>query len=313
MIAMHRPERETQRQRADREELVERIARAVPRDGRAEPLKGLHLYRHSTTTEKLYGIAQPCFCVIAQGCKEVYVAEERHQYDPYTFLLGTVELPVVGRILEATRERPFLGLRLNLDPALIGSVMLEMSPFAPQGSGGARAMMVSSLPASLLDAVLRLVRLLDSLSEAHVLAPLIEHEIVYRLWTGEQGGILRRMALPGGHTQLVAQVIKQICRDLSRPLSVEEMARETRMSVSSFHHHFKAVTAMSPLQFQKQLRLLEARRLLLSEHHDAATAGFSVGYEDASHFNRDYKRLFGEPPMRDVERWREAALAGAEI
>jgi transcriptional regulator GlxA family with amidase domain len=184
----------------------------------------------------------------------------------------------------------------------------------PKNAGDTRAMAVSPLPAPLLDATLRLAsRLLDSPDEAHFLAPLVVREIVYRLWTGEQGGTLWRMARPGGHTQLVAQVVKQISRDLSQPLRVEEMARGIRMSVSSFHHHFKAVTAMSPLQFQKQLRLQEARRLLLNERHDAASAGFQVGYEDASHFNRDYKRLFGEPPMRDVERWRETALTGAGV
>lgn len=305
--------RTTQREHADREELTERLARALPHDGRAEPLKGVHLTRFSTTHEKFYGIAQPCFCVTAQGSKEVFVADERHRYDPHTFLLGTVELPVVGRVLEASRTRPFLGLRLDLDPALVGSVMLEMAHAAPKNAGDTRAMAVSPLPAPLLDATLRLARLLDSPDEAHFLAPLVVREIVYRLWTGEQGGTLWRMARPGGHTQLVAQVVKQISRDLSQPLRVEEMARGIRMSVSSFHHHFKAVTAMSPLQFQKQLRLQEARRLLLNERHDAASAGFQVGYEDASHFNRDYKRLFGEPPMRDVERWRETALTGAGV
>ena len=311
MILMHHPPpRETQRAQADREELAERLARALPHDGRAEPLPGVHLTRFSTTTERFYGIAQPCFCVTAQGSKEVFVAHERHRYDPHTFLLGTVELPVVGRVVEASRAKPFLGLRLNLDPALVGAVMLEMAHAAPGHTGDTRAMAVSPLPATLLDAVLRLARLFDSPEEARFLAPLVTREIVYRLWTGEQGGTLRRMATPGGHTQLVAQVVRQISRDLSQPLRVDEMARGIRMSVSSFHHHFKAVTALSPAQFQKQLRLQEARRLLLSERQDAASAGFRVGYEDASHFNRDYKRFFGEPPVRDVERLREAVLIG---
>ncbi len=135
--------------------------------------------------------------------------------------------------------------------------------------------------------------------------PLITREIVYRLLVGEQGERLRWMTLLGGHAHRIAQAVEKISRDLSQPMRVEELARDIGMSVSSFHCHFKAVTAMSPLQFQKQLRLREARRLLVGEHIDAATAGFRVGYDDASHFNRDYKRLFGTPPMRDLERLRE--------
>jgi AraC-like DNA-binding protein len=167
------------------------------------------------------------------------------------------------------------------------------------------------LEASLLDAVVRLVRLLDTPAEAPFLAPLITREIVYRLLVGEQGDRLTHIALQGGQTHRIAKAIQQLRKEFDQPLRIDDIAQELAMSTSSFHHHFKAVTAMSPLQFQKQIRLQEARRLMLGEDLDAASAGYRVGYSDASHFNREYKRLFGLPPLRDVERLREAARESA--
>lgn len=306
-------DRQTQWEQCNREELVERMAQAIPDDGRRQPLPGLHLIRASTTTEAMHGVAEPSFCVIAQGSKEIYLGEARYQYDPYHYLLTTLDLPVVGRVLVASKERPYMGLRLNLDPALVGSVMVEVGQLPPRKQGDAKAIIVSPLEATLLDAVLRLVRLLDSPTEARLLLPLITREIIYRLLVGEQGDRLRQMTVLGGHTYRIAQAVEKICREFSQPLHVEEMARQIGMSVSGFHHHFKSVTAMSPLQFQKQLRLQEARLLMLGEHLDAATAGYRVGYDDASHFNREYKRLFGVPPIRDVERLREAVQISEDI
>jgi AraC-like DNA-binding protein len=147
----------------------------------------------------------------------------------------------------------------------------------------------------------------DSPAEAQILIPLITREIIYRLLLGEQGGRLRHLALLGGYTPDIAWAVERLRHNFDQPLSIEQMARELGMSVSGFHHHFKAVTAMSPLQYQKQLRLQEARRILLGENLDAASAGYRVGYDDASQFSREYKRLFGQPPLRDVERLREAA------
>ena len=172
-----------------------------------------------------------------------------------------------------------------------------------------RAFDVSPLDAGLLDAVVRLVRLLDSpAEEARFLRPLVTREIVYRLLKGEQGGRLRQIAVLGGHAHRIAGALERLRENFDRPLRIEDIARESGMSVSGFHHHFKAVTAMSPLQFQKRVRLQEARRLMLGENLDAASAGHRVGYGDASHFTREYKRLFGAPPVRDVGRLREAAL-----
>jgi AraC-like DNA-binding protein len=312
-VMIHKPvEREAQRVQANREELVERIGRAMREDGTTQPFPGLHLYRRSSPLQLLHGVSEPSVAVIAQGSKEVLLGEDRYRYGPSQYLLATVELPTIRRVLEASKERPYLSLRLELAPALVGSVLLEAghsSHASPPGHADVRAIDVSPLDANLLDAFVRLVRLLDSPAEARVLLPLITREIIYRLLMGEQGGRLRHLAILGGYTPHIARAVQRLRHDFDQPLRIEQMARELGMSVSGVHHHFKAVTALSPSQFQKQLRLQEARRLLLSEDLDAASAAYRVGYQDASHFNREYKSLFGVPPMRDVQRLREEALA----
>ena len=297
----------THRAQASRRELVERIARAVPEDGGAEPLRGLRLNRASSPTELVHGVSFPAFCVIAQGSKEVFLGDDRYQYDPMHYLLVTADLPVATCVLEASQEQPYLSLAMRLDPTLVGSVMVEAGHVSPRSRADLRAMNVSPLDARLLDAVVRLVRLLDTPAEALFLMPLIKREIIYRLLMGEQSGRLRQIAVQSGHTHRIARAIERLHQEFDQPIRVDEIAGELGMSVSSFHHHFKAVTAMSPLQFQKQIRLQEARRLMLGEDIDAASAGYRVGYNDASHFNREYKRLFGLPPLRDVERLRETA------
>jgi AraC-like DNA-binding protein len=304
---------EARKAQAGRDELVERIARTVREEGTVEPLEGLHLNRASSPTEPVYVVSKPAFCVIAQGSKEVLLGEDLYRYDPAHYLITTAALPLAGRITGASEERPYLSLRLELDPALVGSVMVEAGLPAPHSHSAVKAIDVSPLDADLLDAVVRLVRLLDSPTEARFLAPLITREIVYRLLMGEQGGRLSHIAVLGGHGHRIIQALERLRKDFDRPLRIEDIARDLGMSVSGFHHHFKAVTAMSPLQFQKQLRLQEARRLMLGEDLDAASAGYRVGYSDASHFNREYKRLFGAPPVRDVERLREAAMVSAGL
>jgi AraC-like DNA-binding protein len=300
-------EREAHRAQANREELVERIAQTIREDGGSEPLKGLYLHRVSSPKEPVHSVSDPAFCMIAQGSKEVFLCNERYQYDPTHYLLYTAELPIVSQIIEASPERPYLSLRLKLDPILVGSVMVEAGHSSSQNHADVRAINSSSLDTGLLDAVVRLLRLLDTPAEARFLAPLITREIIYRLLMGEQGDRLCHIAVMGGYTSPIARAIERLCKNFDQPLRIDDVAREIGMSVSGFHHHFKAVTAMSPLQFQKQMRLQEARRLMLGERLDAASAAFRVGYDDASHFNREYKRLFGLPPIRDVERLREAA------
>jgi AraC-like DNA-binding protein len=295
---------------ASRDELVDLLARALREDGELEPLKGLHLNRASSPMEPLHSVYDPVFCVIAQGSKEVFLRNERYVYDPSHYLLVTAELPLVSHVLEASKEQPYLALRLELDPALVGSVMVEVQQahdIAPQSHADVRAINVSSLEAGLMDAVVRLVRLLDAPVEAPFLAPLITREIVYRLWMGEQQERLRHIAASGGYTPHIAKAIERLHQDLDQPLRIDSIARELGMSVSGFHHHFKAVTAMSPLQFQKRLRLQEARRLMLGEGLDATSVAYRVGYHNDSHFSREYKSLFGLPPMRDMERLRGTA------
>lgn len=308
-MSQEQSEREVRRTEDNRAELVERIAHALREDGIIEPMKGLHLYRISRAREPIHGVTAPAFCVIAQGSKEVMLGEERFQYDPLHYLLAAVELPVVGQVLEASKEKPYLGLRLDLDSSLVASVMVETSISAHRSSdvGSVKAINVSPLDANFLDATLRLVRLLDFPKEARVLSPMTTREIIFRLLMGKQGARLRHIAVLGGHTDCIARAIERLRHDYDKQLSIEGLARDLGMSLSGFHNHFKAVTAMSPLQFQKHLRLQEARRLMLGEDLDAASAGYRVGYDDASHFSREYKRLFGEPPLRDVERLRTAS------
>ncbi len=294
-------EREAQRVQANREELVERIARALRTDGTAQPLQGLHLYRHSFPLDQVYSVVEPSLCVVAQGSKEFLLGGSRYRYDPFHYLLVTVDLPYVGQVLEASKERPFLSLRLDLAPTLVGEVMVEAGHTSPRDPAEVRAIAVSPVDGHLLDAP----------DEARVLLPLITREMIYRLLRGEQGARLRHLAILGGYSPSIARAIERLRQDFDQPLRIESLARELGMSVSVFHHHFKAVTALSPLQFQKRLRLLEARRLMLGEDLDAASAAYRVGYRDASHFNREYKSLFGVPPMRDVQRLREGALASA--
>ncbi len=297
---------QAQRMQAYRVELVERIARAVPEDGVIQPLPKLYLARRSTPLEKIHSVQEPSFCVIAQGSKVVYVGDTRYQYDPFNYLLAALELPRASQVLEASTERPYLSFRLELDPALVGSIMAEAGHTAPRPAD-VSAMNVSPLDADLLDAVVRLVRLLDSPNEASILMPLITREIIYRLLRGDQGGRLLHLTASGGYSPDIARAVERLRQDFDQSVRIEDIAGELGMSVSSFHHHFKAVTALSPLQFQKRLRLQEARRLMLGEDLDAASAAYRVGYNDASHFNREYKSLFGDPPMRDVQRLREAA------
>jgi AraC-like DNA-binding protein len=306
-------EREASRAEANGEELIERIAWAIRDDGTSETLRGLRLYRQSRPTERLHGVSTPSFCVIAQGSKEVYLGEDCFRYDPARYLLATVALPVVGQVVEASPEQPYLALRLDLEPALVGSVMVEAGLLPSRGQASAKAIDVSHLEAGLLDAVVRLVRLIDSPAEARMLMPLVMREIVYRLLVGAQGDRLQHLTVMGGTTTRIARAVERLRNDYDKPLRIESLARELGMSASGFHAQFKAVTAMSPLQFQKQIRLQEARRLMIGEDLDAARAGYRVGYDDASHFTREYKRLFGEPPMRDVQRLRAVATANAGL
>ena len=293
-----------------REELLERTTRVLTEDGAVEALDGLYFGRLSRPTDSTLALFQPAFCLAVQGGKQALVGEEVLRYDPEHYLLFTVDLPVVFRVEEAFEERPYVGLRLKLEPALVASVMMESGVDTRHGNASARAMGVNRIDADLLDAVLRLVRLVDDAGGQKVLAPLVKREIVYRLLAGGEGARLGHIvASSRGDSRRISRAIGWLREHYDEQLRMEEIARDLGMSVSGFHHHFKSVTSMSPLQFQKQIRLQEARQLMLGEDLDAASAGHRVGYDDPAYFSRDYKRHFGDPPIRDVGRLREAATA----
>lgn len=267
-------------------------------------MDGLYLNRSSTTNEPLHAVvAQPCFCVIAQGEKEIQLGEHRYPYDPYKYLLVTAELPLTGQVVDASEEEPYLSLRLDLDPSLVSSVMVEAGHTAPPDGSDVLAIDMNPLSDSLLDAAVRLVRLLEDTEDAPVLKPMITREIIYRLLQGER---LRHIAVLNGQGHRIAEAVRRLRQDFDQSIQVNTLAEEFGMSQSSFYQHFKDFTGMSPLQFQKQIRLQEARRLMLGENLNASTAGYRVGYDNPSHFSREYKREFGRPPMQDVERLREA-------
>lgn len=298
-----------QRAQTNRVELVARIASALPEDGSIEPLPGLGLGRRSAPQKPVHGVFKPALCVIAQGSKEVQLGATRYRYDPMHYLLVTVDLPTATQVVEASRERPYLGFSVELAPSLVSSVMAELDYTADMERTETRAINVSPLDAGLLDAIVRLIGVIDAPIDARVLTPLIVREIIYRLLMGEQGGRLRHLILSGGYATDIAKAVGWLRQNFDQPVRVEELAHELGMSVSGFHRHFKAVTALSPLQFQKQLRLQEARRLMLGENLDVASAAYRVGYNDPSHFNREYKSVFGAPPLRDVQRLREVTTS----
>jgi AraC-like DNA-binding protein len=301
-----------ERERAARTELAERIVRHAAEDGRIEAAPGLYLFRYSSPTGPLYSVSEPSFCVVVQGSKELFLGNERYRYDASHYLLVSAEVPAVGHIVEASTDRPDLAVRLVLDPAVVTAILTDASLGDFRSNGADKAIAVSRVDANLLDSVVRLVRLIDTPRDYGVLAPLAAREIVYRLALGDQGRRLRQIAVIDGRAHRIARAIELLRKDFGKPLRITSLAQQLGMSVSGFHHHFKAVTAMSPLQFQKQLRLQEARRLLLAGDVDAATAGYQVGYDDPSHFSREYRRHFGQPPMRDVERLRDAARERAK-
>lgn len=261
--------------------------------------------------ETVCGIYEPCVALIVQGRKRVSIGERTLHYDELHYFVTPLDLPARATILEASPQAPFLSLALRLDLQLVASMMLEgvVSPARPAGDER-HAMSTGRLDAGLLDAFRRLVELVEEPAHAPVLAPLVQREITYRLLTGEAGWRLRQIAAADSQGSQVSRAIELLRSRFTEPMRIEDLARAAHMSVSSLHHHFKALTGMSPLQFQKQLRLAEARRLMLAERLDAATAAYRVGYESPSHFSREYGRHFGAPPMRDIARLRQGAQAG---
>lgn len=272
-------------------------------------ISGLSLFRRDEPTEPISGMYEPSICLVAQGAKRVILGDDTYVYDAQHYLITSVHLPTVVQIIDASKRKPYLGLRLTLDLREISKLMVDSNLPAPHVQQSSRGMATGEVTLHLLDAFKRLVDLLADEKDIPILAPTIQREIVYRLLVGDQGKRLRQIASVGSQSQQIAWVIEWLKGNFTQPLRVDDLAAKAGMSTSTFHHHFRSMTALSPLQFQKQLRLREARQLMLAEHLDAANAAFQVGYESPSQFSREYSRLFGAPPLRDIARLRQAAAA----
>jgi len=288
------------------ESLGKRIARWTEQEERLETaVPGLGLFRREQPTEPVSGMYEPSICLIAQGAKRVTLGEDTFVYDAHHYLITSVHLPTVVQIIEASRDKPYLGLRLKFDQREISQLMADSNLPAPRTQQSGRGMATGEVNLPLLTAFHRLIDLLGEPQDIPILAPIIQREIIYRLLVGDQGARLRQIASAGSQSHQIARAIEWLKVNFMRPLRIDELAEQARMSTSTFHHHFRSMTALSPLQYQKQLRLQEARRLMLSERVDAASAAFQVGYESPSQFSREYNRLFGAPPLRDVTKLRE--------
>jgi len=282
--------------------LADRIARWTTGRNRLDTkIQGLSLHRWETPTEPESYMLAPSVCLIGQGRKRLVLGEEAYVYDAHRFLITSVDLPVVAQIIEATADKPYLGLTMELDLRVIAQLMLNDDRPPARPAKDRLGVAVSAVSPRLLDAFNRLLDLLEHPEDVAALAPLVRQEIFYRLLTGEQGPRLRQIASAGNHGFQIARAIEWLKVNFDKPLRIEELARKVGVSTSAFHSHFRSTTAMSPLQFQKRMRLIEARRLMLTEQIDASRAAFQVGYESPSQFNREYSRQFGAPPMRDIK------------
>lgn len=281
--------------------VARRIAGHVPAAGdRATAVPGLTLYRRTATTACNAVTYEPSLAVFVQGRKRITLGGTTYLCDESTFLLTSVDLPVVSQIVAASERVPLLSLRLALEIPMVREIIGRQEFPAPEFSPTDRGIAVGQTTVELLNACSRLIDLLDTPDDIPFLSNLIQREIVYRLLQGPQGERLRAIATLGDQSHRTAKAIAWLRANYTKPLRVDELAGVARMGMSTLHHHFRALTAMSPLQYQKQLRLVSARERMLIEGLDAASAAFEVGYESASQFNREYKRFFGQPPMRDI-------------
>ncbi|MGH1610496.1 AraC family transcriptional regulator N-terminal domain-containing protein [Vibrio parahaemolyticus] len=269
------------------------------------PTSGLRFSRWTTPTPPTSYTHNPSICLIAQGRKRVLLGEESFIYDANHFLISSVDLPIIANIIEASEEQPYLGLIMELDLTEISQLIVDSELAFTQSKEAQKGIAVGELSESLLDAFVRLAELLDEGQNIKILAPIIKREIFYRLLMSEQGTRLHQIVTAGSHSHQIAKAIDWLKNNFVKPLSVGDLASYTGMSKSSFYTHFRSMTSMTPLQFQKKLRLSEARRLMLTENLDAMAATFKVGYESPSQFSREYSRLFGAPPSKDIKSLRE--------
>ena len=269
-------------------------------------IPALTLHRRSAPTEPLHCIYSLGLGVTAQGGKHVMLRKEVIDYGPGQSMLTTIDLPVVSHVTHASVRKPFLGLLLTLDTRHILQLASEMELPQPPKEHAYRPVSIERLEEALIDALVRLVQLLDEPALVPRLSSLIQQEITIRLLTGPYGQQLQRLVVVGSPSQQIAKAVAWLKQNFTNALHVDDLAARTHMSPSTFRQHFRTITGMSPLQFQKQLRLQEARQLMLNQSLDAGNAGGLVGYESASQFSREYSRLFGAPPQRDIKRMRQS-------
>lgn len=289
------------------DDLASILTRHAPEDGAfSGVVPGVTLYRSEVLTDSIHTLYEPTLCLIAQGSKRAMLGDTAWVYDRGKYLICAVDLPMVGGVIRATPDEPYLCLRFDLDLKALGEMVLAHGAgrLAPP-TGLAPALAVSTAGGALLDACTRLARLLDTPDDVAALRPLIEREIYYRLMTGDQAEMLRHIVNGESRLAQIARVTTWLKANYASPFTVEQLAGMASMSPSSFFEHFKAVTQMTPLQYRNQLRLQEARRLMVVEGQNAASAGFEVGFESPSQFSREYVRLFGESPARDALKLRE--------
>ncbi len=270
-------------------------------------IPGLSLSRRDEPSQPISHMYEPIICLIAQGTKHVLLGDDTYVFDARHFLIASLNLPTVVQIIKASREKPYLSLRLKLDQREISQLMIDSNLPPPRAQQSSRGMAIGEVTLPLLTTFQRLIDLLDEPKDIPILAPIIQREILYRLLVGDQGARLRQMASAGSQSHLIARAIDWLKGNYSQPLRIDNLAAQVHMSKSTFHHHFRSLTAMSPLQYQKWLRLNEARRLMLTERMDATTSAFKVGYESPSQFSREYSRLFGNSPLRDITNLRQIA------
>jgi AraC-like DNA-binding protein len=289
--------------------LASLIRAYTPHDGSFElRIPGVHASRVSrTNTELVHATARPALCIVAQGAKAVLLGQEVYEYDASRMLVFSVDLPVAGQVTKASPAEPYLGLRLDLDPPKIAELVLKVFPHGLPRAPESRGVCVSLVNAGILSAAIRLLELMAQPGDAELLVPLVVEEILIRLLRSPIGVRLAQIGLTESSMHGVAKAVSWLRTNFSQAMKVDELAKLAHMSVSSFHQHFKAVTSMSPVQFQKVLRLQEARRLMLSMMVDAGTASWRVGYQSASQFSREYGRLFGSAPTKDIARLRDHA------
>lgn len=281
-------------------------------------IAGLQIFRTDHPTSVRSTVYEPALCVIAQGSKTVQLGDKEIVYGPLSYMISAVELPVVGAVVDATPSAPYLAVKLSLDQQEVSEMVMELGDALPpldqqrECPAASCGLCVAPLDTGILQAMTRLVALLSSPTDARILAPLVRRELLYRALMGEMGWRLRDFVASDTQAHRISKVIAVLKDRFAEPLRVRELADDVNMSESTLFHTFKQVTRMSPVQFQKKLRLHEARRLMLFEGLEAATASYRVGYESPSHFSREYRRMFGAPPRADVSKLRgEQAMASA--